>query len=220
MQRAIILGCGENVLSLVLETFRATGNKGPFTIVQNISVEIGSIGKFLPEGVHVDVLPAGFEIDLPSSALYFFGVASAKIKKAVFSFFSEGHGIEKNHYGQLIHPTAVLASTVSVSNGIYVEPLSVISPFAKLGFGVTVNRNVSIGHHSELGDFVTIGPGVNIAGHTHIGEGAQVGIGAVVFDRVSIGKNSVIGGGSIVTKDIPDNVIAWGNPCRVVKKVE
>lgn len=46
----------------------------------------------------------------------------------------------------------------------------------------------------------------------------MIGGGAIIMPGVTIGNNVVIGAGSIVTKDIPDNVIAYGNPCRVVKE--
>ena len=53
----------------------------------------------------------------------------------------------------------------------------------------------------------------------HIGENSWIGAGVIVVPGVTIGKNVVIGAGSIVTKDIPDNVVAVGNPCRVLREV-
>jgi galactoside O-acetyltransferase len=53
----------------------------------------------------------------------------------------------------------------------------------------------------------------------HIGENAWIGAGAIILPGVTIGKNTVIGAGSVVTKDIPDNVVAVGNPCRVMREV-
>ena len=53
----------------------------------------------------------------------------------------------------------------------------------------------------------------------HIGENVWVGAGAVILPGVSIGNDSVIGAGSVVTKDIPANVVAVGNPCRVLRKI-
>ena len=53
----------------------------------------------------------------------------------------------------------------------------------------------------------------------HIGENVWIGAGTVILPGVSIGKNSVIGAGSVVTRDIPENVLAVGNPCRVRRKI-
>ena len=47
-----------------------------------------------------------------------------------------------------------------------------------------------------------------------------LGLNVVVLKGVTIGKNSLIGANSVVTKDIPANVIAVGNPCRVIKQIE
>ena len=53
----------------------------------------------------------------------------------------------------------------------------------------------------------------------NIGDGAWLGGKVVVLPGVTIGKHSVIGAGSVVTKDIPDDVVAVGNPCRVIRKI-
>ena len=53
----------------------------------------------------------------------------------------------------------------------------------------------------------------------HIGENVWIGAGTIIVPGVTIGKNSVIGAGSVVVKDIPDNVVAVGNPCRVLRPV-
>ncbi|MBR5981483.1 MAG: sugar O-acetyltransferase, partial [Firmicutes bacterium] len=91
--------------------------------------------------------------------------------------------------------------------------------------------------HIYIGDRVMIGPNVTLttANHPinaelrarglqynkdiHIGENAWIGSGVIVVPGVSIGKNAVIGAGSVVTKDIPDSVVAVGNPCRVLREV-
>ena len=52
-----------------------------------------------------------------------------------------------------------------------------------------------------------------------IGENAWIGAGVIIVPGVRIGKNSVIGAGSIVTKDVPENVVAVGNPCRVLREI-
>lgn len=53
----------------------------------------------------------------------------------------------------------------------------------------------------------------------HIGKRCWIGAGAVIFPGVTIGDDTVIGAGSVVTKDIPANVVAVGNPCRVMREI-
>ena len=53
----------------------------------------------------------------------------------------------------------------------------------------------------------------------HIGENCWIGAGAIILPGVTIGDNSVIGAGSVVTKDIPANVVAVGNPCHVLREI-
>lgn len=127
-------------------------------------------------------------------------------------------------------------------DGCYIE-----SPFfanfggrhVHLGKGVYANFNLTLvdDTHIYIGDYTMIGPNVTIAtaGHpilpqlrqqglqfnmpVHIGKNCWLGAGVIVLPGVSIGDNTVIGAGSIVTRDIPANVVAAGNPCRVMRSI-
>ena len=56
-----------------------------------------------------------------------------------------------------------------------------------------------------------------MGGYVRISNYAAITLGVTIVDRLTIGKNSVIGSGSLVTKDIPDNVLAYGSPCKIIK---
>lgn len=108
-----------------------------------------------------------------------------------------------------------------------------------LGDNVYANFNLTLVDDGNIyiGDRVMIGPNVTIAtaGHpidpelrgrnlqynkdVHIGDNTWIGAGVVIMPGITIGKNTVIGAGSIVTRDIPDNVVAVGNPCKVLREV-
>lgn len=129
----------------------------------------------------------------------------------------------------------------NVGDGAYVE-----QPFyCDYGYNIEVGKNFYSNHNLvildcgkvKIGDFVFIGPdcGIYTAGHPvnvkdrnagieyaypiTIEDNVWLGGGVKIMPGVTIGKNSIIGSGSIVTKDIPQNVIAAGNPCKVIREV-
>ena len=90
----------------------------------------------------------------------------------------------------------------------------------KIGARSMIGGLCNIGHDSEIGEDTKILNGTIIAGHVKIGPRSWVGIGCRFRERVSVGEGSLIGMGSNVVEPIPANVIAWGNPCRVIKRRE
>ncbi|MCW8333433.1 sugar O-acetyltransferase [Vibrio paucivorans] len=108
-----------------------------------------------------------------------------------------------------------------------------------LGNNVYANFNLTLVDDTDIyiGDSVMIGPNVTIATAGHpidpelrrkvaqfnipvtIGNNVWIGANSVVLPGITIGENTVIGAGSIVTKDIPANVVAVGNPCRVLREI-
>lgn len=108
-----------------------------------------------------------------------------------------------------------------------------------LGDNVYANFNLTLVDDGDIyiGDKVMIGPNVTIsaAGHpvlpslrergiqfnlpVHIENNVWIGAGVMIMPGVTIGENSIIGAGSVVTKDIPANVVAVGNPCRVLREI-
>ena len=130
----------------------------------------------------------------------------------------------------------------SLGKGCYIEPpLHANWGGRNCHFGNFVYANFSLTLVDDadiyVGDYTMIGPNVTIAtaGHpilptlrqkayqynmsVHIGKNCWIGAGAVILPGVTIGDNTVIGAGSIVTKDISANVVAVGNPCRVLREI-
>ncbi len=129
-----------------------------------------------------------------------------------------------------------------IGEGCYIEP-----PFhsnfggGHVHFGKNVYANFNFtavdDTHIYVGDYTMFGPNVTLATAGHpivpalrqqgyqynfpirIGKNCWLGAGVVVMPGVTIGDNVVVGAGSIVTKDLPSNVVAVGNPCRVLRPV-
>ena len=129
-----------------------------------------------------------------------------------------------------------------LGEGCYVESpfhANFAGKFVHFGKNVYANFNLTLvdDTHIYVGDYTMIGPNVTIAtaGHpicpelrergmqynlpVRIGRNCWLGAGVVVLPGVTIGDNVVIGAGSIVTKDLPSNVVAVGNPCRILREV-
>lgn len=99
----------------------------------------------------------------------------------------------------------------------------------EIGDNVLIASNVQIytaTHSTKLQERVVAdweaGEGIckTYALPVRINDGAWIGGGAIILPGMTIGKNSVIGAGSIVTHSIPDNCVAVGNPCRVIKQID
>jgi len=105
-----------------------------------------------------------------------------------------------------------------VSRGSILNAYSVINPDVEIGIFNMIHTKVSIDHDSMTGPYCNIGPGVTICGHVKIGNFVVIGSGVVVTKGITIGNNSIIGAGSVVLNDIPDNVVAYGNPCKVIRE--
>ena len=129
-----------------------------------------------------------------------------------------------------------------IGEGCYIEP-----PFRSnwggkhvhFGNNVYANFNLTLvdDTHIYVGDYTMFGPNVTVATAAHpidpdfrmpvtqynkavyIGKNCWIGAGAIILSGVTIGDNTVIGAGSVVTKDIPANVVAVGNPCKVLRAI-
>lgn len=129
-----------------------------------------------------------------------------------------------------------------IGDGCYIEP-----PFhanwgghhVHFGKNVYANFNLTLvdDTHIYVGDCTLFGPNVTLATAGHpilpelreqgyqynapirIGRNCWIGAGAVILPGITIGDNVVVGAGSVVTKDLPDNVVAVGNPCHVLRRI-
>jgi len=135
-----------------------------------------------------------------------------------------GNNLRTGH-GVLIRENNIIGDNVSIGTH------SIIEVENRIGNGVRIHSNCFIPEFVIIEDRVWIGPSVTIlnvlhppcpkftecAKSVHIKRNAKIGGNVTIGPRVTIGENSLIGMGSVVTRDIPNNVLAFGNPARVIK---
>lgn len=107
----------------------------------------------------------------------------------------------------LVHPTAVVETSASITDGSQVMPLAYIGSQVNVGFGVLVNTGAIISHDCKLENFANISPGAILAGGVKIETGVLVGMDVTVNLQVTIGEGARIGNGSTIKADVPPGAI-------------
>ena len=137
-----------------------------------------------------------------------------------------GNGFQTGH-GVLIRENNTIGDNVSIGTH------SVIEAENHIGNNVRIHSNCFVPEFVIIEDGTWIGPCVTVlnvphppcprfedcAKHVHIKQNAKIGGNVTIGPRLTIGRNSLIGMGSVVTTDIPDDVLAFGNPARVIKSI-
>lgn len=218
MKKLILLGHSDGEVPIVMDLASEIFGCLEYDIIKNVEKPDCHYLTHLYKASHI----FDYDYDFRSNSNFpvQFGVHHGHIKYLLYHYFLKKYKINRDIYINLIHPRAYFAPSATAEKGLLMEPMTVVSTMSHLGFGVTLKRSASVGHHAILEDFVNLNPGAILSGFCTIGEGTEIGVGATVLNNVSIGKRCLIGAGSVVTKDIPDGVIAYGNPCKPIRENE
>ena len=122
-------------------------------------------------------------------------------------------------FGRSFHPSSIISDETEIGEGTVVMQGAIIQSDVRIGRHCIINTGASVDHECVIKDYVHISPHCTLCGNVQIGEGTWVGAGSIIIPGVKVGKWSVIGAGSVVTKDIPDNVLAVGNRCKIIKNL-
>lgn len=120
----------------------------------------------------------------------------------------------------LIHKSASVSKNTKIGEGSIIMALVCIDASTVVGKQIFVGMNSAVPHGCHIGDYSSLSSGVSLAGEVHVGEFTFLGVGSTVSHCKEIGNNVIIGAGSVVVKDIPDNVVAYGVPARVMRSRE
>lgn len=124
------------------------------------------------------------------------------------------HGVR---LGVVVDSSTVLSHTATLQPGAVVTPQCIVASLADVGVNAAINAKAIVGHDVRVGAHTVISSMVNIGGACRIGERSYVGMGTQIKEGVTIGNEVIIGMGSVVYNDIPDGMIALGNPARPMR---
>lgn len=119
--------------------------------------------------------------------------------------------------GTLVDASSLLVDSAAISPGLIVAPLCSISSDARIETNVAINTMSIVGHDVFIDEDSVISSMVNIGGKSRIGKRSYIGMGTLIKEGVTIGDDVIVGMGSVVYNDIPDGVIALGNPARPMR---
>ena len=150
---------------------------------------------------------------LPENSSVIISIGDNKIRKKV------ADKLAQHTFETAVHSSAVVSEYSTIQEGTVVMQGAIIQSSSNIGKHCIINTGASVDHDCKVGDYVHISPQAILCGNVTIGEGTWIGAGTTITPGVTIGKWCVIGAGSVVTKDIPDNRLAVGNRCKIIKEI-
>jgi sugar O-acyltransferase (sialic acid O-acetyltransferase NeuD family) len=118
-------------------------------------------------------------------------------------------------FASVIHPSAIVASSASLGEGVQVMARAVIQPGSRIAQNSIINTAASIDHDANIGEHVHIAPGCVLSGGVTVGSASHLGTGAVVIQGVTLGKSVLVAAGAVVTRNIEDGQSVAGVPARL-----
>ena len=116
-----------------------------------------------------------------------------------------------------IHPSVVIGNNVTLGIGIVAMAGCIFNPKSIIGNFTFFATGAQIEHDCIISDFASISAGSITGGYVKLGKHSSLTLGVTVLDRLEIGENTVVGAGSLVIKSLPDNILAYGNPAKIIR---
>jgi sugar O-acyltransferase (sialic acid O-acetyltransferase NeuD family) len=117
-----------------------------------------------------------------------------------------------------IHPSVIVGNDVKLGIGIVAMAGVIFNPKSTIGDFTFFATGAQIEHDCIIKDFASISAGSVTGGHVKLGKFSAITLGVTIIDRVEIGENTVVGSGSLVLKSLPDNILAYGNPAKIIRE--
>jgi len=189
-----------------------------YNVARSAGYEIAHIvdpGKRGTRLYDVEILGAVEEIDTPERFHFCIAVGDNQRREIIHEDLRRL--IPTAIFPALVHASAVTSVGTSIGEGTIVMPAAVIGPSSIIGRFCILNTRCSIDHDGRMQDYSSLAPGVTVGGCVRIGARSAICIGATIKDGVQVGDDSVVGANSYLSRDLPDNKVAYGTPAKVVR---
>lgn len=149
----------------------------------------------------------------PSTTRFVLAIGEPTIRTKVIRRIKEkGYSFET-----LIHPSAYVGTNSIIEEGTVIQRDVFVSCDCDIGYNCLLQASSIVGHNVSVGENCIISTNCTISGDVSIGNGTYIAVGVSVIQGATIGNDTIIGMASVVTRDVPDNVVALGNPARPMK---
>ncbi|RJR26632.1 acetyltransferase [candidate division WWE3 bacterium] len=214
MEKIVLVGAGGHALS-VIDSIKSNGE---YEIVG--ITELGYVVGEKVLGYEVigndAILMSVFDSGVKYAFVTVGSIGNTSLRQKLFNMLKDKGFI----LPVIIDASSNIGSDVCLGEGVYIGKNAVVNVKSTIGDMAIINTGAIIEHGCYIDEFTHIGPGAVICGDVKIGARTHVGANVTVIQGVNIGNNSIIGAGSIVVRDVPSKVIAYGNPCKVVRNNE
>ena len=210
-KRILLLGNGGHCRS-VMDTILSLGSYDEIGIVEKSGTFETDEGMLLI-GTDDD-LPFLFNDGWTNAVITVGSVGNTRVREKLYSNLKE-IGF---YLPTIVDPSAIVSVRANVEEGTFIGKRAIVNTGTSIGKCAIINSGAIIEHDCTIGQFTHVSPGATICGEVYVGNYSHIGAGSSVRQQIRIGERSLIGVGSVVVGNIPDNVVAYGNPCRIHSK--
>jgi len=141
------------------------------------------------------------------------GIGSVRISPLRRQLF-ENFKCKGYQFENVIHPSAIIANEVILSEGVQIMAGVIIQAGCQIGVNTIINTGSLVDHDCLIGQHVHIAPGVVLSGGVVVDENVHIGTGAVIIQGLQVGANSLVAAGAVVIQDILSDATVAGIPAR------